>query len=250
MVAALVAPFYDPLRLAEDMIVLDNISRGRVDLVVGGGYVPSEFAMFDVPMNERGRRVGATVATLRSAFTGTPFEYLGRSVHITPAPFRPGGPTILLGGSSESAARRAARIADGFIPSTPHSWEFYRDEVQKLGRPDPGACPIGANQVVAFARDPEEGWAQMAPYFLHEMNAYGLWQAEAGIDSPYRIVADTDELRATGQYRVVTPEVFIEEKRLSPMPFVLLHPLCGGMPIELAWTSLHLFEDEVLPALR
>jgi alkanesulfonate monooxygenase SsuD/methylene tetrahydromethanopterin reductase-like flavin-dependent oxidoreductase (luciferase family) len=206
--------------------------------------------MFDVPMNERGRRVADAVATLRSAFTGNAFEYRGRTVHLTPAPYRPGGPTILLGGSGEAAARRAARIADGFIPSTPHSWEFYRDEVQLLGRSDPGPSPIGPNSVVAFARDPEEGWAQMAPYFLHEMNSYGAWQAEADIDSPYHMVVDTDELRASGQYRVVAPDVFVEEQKLSPMPFVLLHPLCGGMPIELAWTSLRLFEDEVLPALR
>jgi hypothetical protein len=36
----------------------------------------------------------------------------------------------------------------------------------------------------------------------------------------------------------------------SPYPFALLHPLCGGMPIELAWSSLRLFEHEVLPAFR
>ena len=52
MVAALIARFHDPLRLAEDMVVLDNLSRGRVDLVVAGGYVHEEFAMFDVPMGE------------------------------------------------------------------------------------------------------------------------------------------------------------------------------------------------------
>nr|MDT0667891.1 LLM class flavin-dependent oxidoreductase [Micromonospora sp. DSM 115978] len=109
MVAALIAPFYDPLRLAEDMAVLDNLSRGRVDLIVGGGYVHEEFAMFDVPMKERPRRVTETVATLKAAFNGEPFEYRGRTVHVTPAPFRPGGPRILLGGSSEPAARRAAR---------------------------------------------------------------------------------------------------------------------------------------------
>src|SRR5205814_6126548 len=64
MIAALIAPFHDPLRLAEDLVVLDNLSRGRVDLVVAGGYVPEEFAMFDVPMRERGTRVREAVATL------------------------------------------------------------------------------------------------------------------------------------------------------------------------------------------
>jgi len=248
LVAALIAPFHDPLRLAEEMVVLDHLSKGRVDLIVAGGYVHEEFAMFDVPMSERGKRVTETVTTLKAAFTGEPFTYRGRTVHVTPAPFRPGGPTISLGGSSEAAARRAARIADGFMPSVPEVWEFYRSEVRALGRPDPGPSPIGENTVVALAEDPEQGWEQMAPFFLHETNAYGLWQAQDDVASPYRTVRDADELRAGGRYRVITPEQFVEEQKVAPFPFAFLHPLCGGMPIELAWSSLRLFERDVLPA--
>jgi alkanesulfonate monooxygenase SsuD/methylene tetrahydromethanopterin reductase-like flavin-dependent oxidoreductase (luciferase family) len=247
LIAALIAPFHDPLRLAEDMIVLDILSRGRVDLVIAGGYVHEEFAMFGVPMSERGPRVTETVAVLKSAFSGKPFDYRGRTVELTPAPFRPGGPSISLGGSSRPAAERAARIADGFIPSKTEVWTFYRDEVQRLGRPDPGPCPIGENQVVALAEDPETGWEQMSPFFLHETNAYGAWQAQDGVASPYRTVADTDELRTTGQYRVLTPEQLVAELKGPPFPFAFFHPMCGGMPLELAWSSLRLFEDEVLP---
>lgn len=250
IIAALIAPFHDPLRLAEDLIVLDNLSRGRVDLIVAGGYVHEEFAMFDVPMKERGRRVTEAVTVLRAAFSGQPFEYHGRTVHITPAPFRPGGPSIVLGGSSRPAAERAARIADGFIPSIPEVWTFYRDAVQKLGRPDPGPSPIGANQVVALAEDPDKGWEQMAPFFLHETNAYGLWQAQDDVASPFHNVDDVDELRTTGQYRVLAPEQFVEEQKAAPFPYAMFHPLCGGMPIDLAWSSLHLFENEVLPAFK
>ncbi len=248
LIAALIAPFHDPLRLAEDMIVLDILSRGRVDLILAGGYVHEEFALFDVPMRERGKRVTETVRTLKAAFTGEPFEYRGRTVHITPAPFRSGGPSIMLGGSSEPAARRAARIADGFIPSVPEIWDFYRDEVQQLGRPDPGPSPIGGNRVVALAKDPEKGWEKMAPFFLHETNAYGEWQAQDNLAAPFHSIADADALRATGQYRVLTPEQFVAEMKDAPFPFALFHPLCGGMPPELAWSSLHLFEQEVLPA--
>jgi alkanesulfonate monooxygenase SsuD/methylene tetrahydromethanopterin reductase-like flavin-dependent oxidoreductase (luciferase family) len=250
LIAALIAPFHDPLHLAEDMVVLDNLSEGRVDIIVAGGYVREEFAMFDVPMNERGKRVTETVATLKGAFSGQPFDYRGRTVEVTPPPFRPGGPAVLLGGSSEPAARRAARIADGFIPSTPEVWTFYRDEVQELGNPDPGPSPIGRNEVVALAENAEKGWEQMAPFFLHETNAYGAWQAEDDIASPYRTLAGVDELRGTGQYRVLTPEQFVAEQSAAPLPFVNFHPLCGGMPVELAWSSLRLFEQEVLPAFK
>ncbi len=146
MIAALIAPFYEPLRLAEDLIVLDIVSRGRVDLIVGAGYVHEEFDQFGVAMGDRPRLVTEAVRTLKAAFSGEPFEFRGRTVRLTPAPFRPGGPSIILGGSSEAAARRAARIGDGFIPSSPELWEPYRDEVQRLGRPDPGPRPTGTHQ--------------------------------------------------------------------------------------------------------
>ncbi|MEW1648454.1 LLM class flavin-dependent oxidoreductase [Streptomyces sp. NPDC091219] len=248
LVAALIAPFHDPLRLAEELAVLDNISRGRVDVIVAGGYVREEFTMFGVPTKERAQRVTEVVTTLKSAFAGRPFGYRGRTVRVTPAPFRAGGPSVLLGGSSEPAARRAARIADGFVPSVPEVWEHYRDESRKLGRPDPGPSPVGPNRVVALARDPDEGWARMAPFFLHETNAYGEWQAQDDVAAPFRTADGVAELRRGDQYRVLTPERFVAELKAAETPFTQFHPLCGGMPMELAWSSLRLFEREVLPA--
>lgn len=246
-IAALIAPFYEPLRLAEDMLVLDHLSRGRVGLIIAGGYVPEEFAFYGVPMNERGARVTEMVRTLKAAFTGEAFEFRGRTVRVTPGPFTPGGPGIMLGGSSEAAARRAARIADGFVPTAPEIYAFYRDEVQKLGRPDPGPGFISPGTTIALAEDVEAGWTQMAPYFLHETNAYGAW-AQPGVPSPYRVMADVDELRASGLYAVLTPGEFVEMMADEPFPLAFFHPLCGGMPIEVAWSSLRLFECQVLPA--
>lgn len=110
-------------------------------------------------------------------------------MQITPPPFRPDGPAVMLGGSSEAAARRAARIADGFMPSVPVVWEFYRDEVIKLGRTDPGPNPTGKNRIVALAEDADAGWAAMESCFLHENNAYGVWQAQDDVASPYHSVS-------------------------------------------------------------
>lgn len=244
MVNALVAPFHDPLRLAEDAAVVDLISGGRLDLTVAGGYVREEFAMFGVDPSERPARVRETVAALRAAWTGEPFEFRGRTVRVTPRPAQPGGPRIILGGSSEAAARRAARIADGFLPSTPEFWAFYRDECVALGRDDPGEYPGGSTDVVVLAEDPEAAWAALGPYFLHEANAYGAWQAADGVATSYRAHADLDELRATGQYRILTPEAYRGELQAQgPAAFVLVHPMVGGIPPELAWEHLRLFEQ-------
>ena len=203
--------------------------------------------MYDVPMQQRPGRVREVIQTVRAAFTGEPFEYRGRTVHVTPAPFSPAIP-ILLGGSSEGAARRAARIADGFVPTSARVWEFYRDEVQALGRPDPGPDFMGPSPTIVLAEDPEAAWERIGPCFLHECNAYGEWQAQSGIDSPYHTVSGIDELRAAGDYAVLTPDQYVAQLQEAAAPFPFLHPLCGGMPIEVAWSSLRLFEHEVLPA--
>ena len=247
-VAALIAPFHDPLRIAEDYCVLDHITRGRVDLIVAGGYAPSEFEMFGVPIKERPKRVTEAVTTLKAAFSGKPFEYRDRMVHITPEPFRPGGPAVIMGGASEGAARRAARIADGFVPSTHECWQFYRDEMQKLGKGDPGPGAAGAAEVTVLANDVEEGWGAMGQFFLHETNAYGAWKSQAGEDTPYDLFPNIDALRASNRYHVMTPAAYASQLKAAGYPVAQLHPLCGGMPVKLAWESLKLFEQRVLPA--
>jgi alkanesulfonate monooxygenase SsuD/methylene tetrahydromethanopterin reductase-like flavin-dependent oxidoreductase (luciferase family) len=246
-VAALIAPFYEPLRLAEDLLVLDNLTKGRVDLIIASGYVPDEFEMLGVARGERARRLTEVVETIQGAFSGKPFEHRGRSVRLTPEPYG-GGPSITLGGSSEAAARRAARLGIGFVPSVPAVWDYFRDESIAQGRPDPGDCPIAENRIVALAEDTERGWAEMAPFFRHEMDAYGSWQEASGIASPYYKVKDLDDLRASGLYAVLTPDEYVAELKAAPFPFALLHPMCGGIPPELAWSSLRLFEHEVMPA--
>jgi alkanesulfonate monooxygenase SsuD/methylene tetrahydromethanopterin reductase-like flavin-dependent oxidoreductase (luciferase family) len=250
--AALVASFHDPLRLAEDIAVVDLISEGRVDLIITNGYVGDEFTMFGQPIGRRAQRTTELVSVLRQAWTGEPFEYRGRTVTVTPRPHQEGGPKISLGGSTEPAARRAARIGDGFMPSTPEVWKFYRDEVIRLGRPDPGPHPGGSTDFVHLASDPDEGWERIAPHAMHEVNAYGAWMAAAGISDTggYVPAADADALRATGQYRVLTPDQMVAElTEQGPLAFVAFHPLMGGIPPELAWDSLHLFEHDVLPRL-
>jgi alkanesulfonate monooxygenase SsuD/methylene tetrahydromethanopterin reductase-like flavin-dependent oxidoreductase (luciferase family) len=249
MVAAVIVPFYDPLRLAEDLLVLDNLSKGRVNVILAGGYVRDEFDMFGVPLAERGKRVSEAVETLRAAFAGESFEFRGRKVRVTPEPYREGGPSLILGGSSEVAARRAARIADGFIPSVPDVWDAYRDEAVKIGKADPGPNPMPSPRTVALASDPEVGWQAHAPYFLHETNAYGAWLAANDGGGPYQQVADADTLRAGGEYAVLTPEQMIAELKQAAFPFAMFHPMCGGTPPELAWNSLKLFESEVRNAL-
>jgi alkanesulfonate monooxygenase SsuD/methylene tetrahydromethanopterin reductase-like flavin-dependent oxidoreductase (luciferase family) len=247
-IAAVVPGLYHPLRLAEEAAVVDQLSHGRLDLVVTNGYVPREYAMFDDDVSNRVKRVNETVAALRQAFTGHPFEFRGKTVQVTPPSFQQPGPPIWLGGAAEPAARRAARIADGFLPSSPQLWDVYRDELVALGKPDPGPIPQGSIAYLHVTEDPDATWRDVSPCAMHEMNAYGKWAAESGADTGYAEIDDPEALRAMGIYQLLTPAECIESiLAQGPVRLVMFHPLMGGVSPELAWKNLRLFETEVLP---
>lgn len=249
-IAAVLPALYHPLRLAEECAVVDNLSNGRLDLVVTNGYVPSEYEMFDEHISNRVKRVVEAVSVLRQAFTGEPFEFRGRTVRVTPAPVQKPGVPIWLGAASEGAARRAARIADGLLPSYPQLWDVYRDELVKLGKPDPGPIPQGTIAYLHITEDPDATWAKVAPHAMHEMNGYGKWAAEADSATGYSEVTDADALRAMGIYQMLTPDQAVEQIRAAgPGAPVMFHPLMGGLSPELAWENLRLFESKVLPRL-
>ncbi len=155
-----------------------------------------------------------------------------------------------MGGASPAAARRAARLADHFIPSVPGLFEVFRAERQRLGRPDPGPLPPTSGNFLHVAEDPDAAWQRIAPHALHETNAYAAWLGDAEDFSPYQASNDADSLRASGLYPVLTPEETVERLRaLSPSGTVMLHPLMGGMDPALGWESLRLLESRVMPAL-
>lgn len=249
-VAAVIAPLHDPLRLAEDAAVVDLLAGGRLHLVLANGYVPEELAMFDVAPGERAARTEEAVRVLQQASTGEPFEHRGRTVRVTPPPSRPGRPALLLGGSSDAAARRAARLGIGYQPSTEASWPAYRTACVDAGRADPGPYLGGDRTVTILAEDPDAAWEELGPHLLHDATAYGSWAALGQVDSGYRPVTTLDDVRASGQYRILTPDALLEDLAAAgPLGFALFHPLVGGAPPELGWRTLELLEREVLPRL-
>src|SRR5262245_31998273 len=115
MVAALVLPLYDPVRLAEEMVVVDILSHGRVSYVAAVGYRPDEYELYGIDFHRRGKIAEEKLGVLLQAKSGEPFEHEGRRVQITPPPVTPGGPMVLWGGGSVAAARRAGRFGIGFL---------------------------------------------------------------------------------------------------------------------------------------
>ncbi|WP_345259705.1 LLM class flavin-dependent oxidoreductase [Streptomyces hundungensis] len=246
-VSAIIGPLYDPLRLAEDIAVLDLVSGGRLVTVSGIGYRPAEYEQQGVEWGRRGKLQDELLETLLKAWSGEEFTFRGRQVRVTPRPFTEPHPMLLVGGSSRAAANRAARLGLPFFPSAhlPDLESYYNEKLAEYGTEGFCMMPAAASPLLHISEDPDRTWAEYGEHFLHEARMYASWQSK-DIRSAVKSAATTvAELRAEGVYRVLTPEQCASLASDS----LVLHPLCGGMPIDEAWSSLHLFCDRVLPAL-
>ncbi|WBO63607.1 LLM class flavin-dependent oxidoreductase [Streptomyces camelliae] len=246
-VSAVIGPLHDPLRLAEEIAVLDLLSGGRLVTVAGIGYRPEEYALFGVDWKRRGRLQDELLQTLLKAWSGEEFTYRGHRVRLTPRPFTDPHPLLLVGGSSRAAARRAARLGLPFFPSAhlPELEAYYKEKLTEYGTEGWSLMPAAETPLLHIAEDPDRAWTVYGEHFLHEARTYASWQS-GQIRSAVRSAATTvDELREEGVYRILTPEQCVALGADS----LVLHPLAGGMPVAEGWRSLRLFAERVLPVL-
>jgi alkanesulfonate monooxygenase SsuD/methylene tetrahydromethanopterin reductase-like flavin-dependent oxidoreductase (luciferase family) len=223
------------------------VSGGRLSVVAGLGYRDEEFRMAGVERKHRGRLLEEYVEVMRKAWTGEPFEWRGREIRVTPAP--PSPPIVLVGGSTEKAAKRAARLHAGFFPAIgdPALKALYEAECEKLGFTGFVAMPGGPG-FVHVSEDPERDWARIAPHALYDAQTYAAWQTPDQRSQVHVDAVTADDVRRSGVYRVVTPDECVALAQETGR--VLLHPLMGGIPPALAWESLECFASKVLPRLR
>ncbi|MDV8001978.1 LLM class flavin-dependent oxidoreductase [Rhodococcus sp. IEGM 1408] len=254
---ALIAPLYDPVRLAEDISVLDHIAAGRVSYTFGLGYRPLEYALHSKEWKNRGARLGAQLETVLAAWRGDPVgddpsDGSPRG-SATPRPFSDPHPLVFLGGGG-AAARRAGRLGMHYQPQLddPALTELYRAECRAHGH-EPGlvVAPIPGPATVFCAEDPDGFWDRYGHHLLADAEAYRAWQTGTGRSSfVHSDARSIEDLRAEGVYLVATPEELVRRVRGGELGLIANHPLCGGMPIEAGWESLRLLGEEVLPAVR
>ena len=234
MVAAAVLPFYEPVRLAEDMSVLDIISRGRVAYVLGLGHRAEEFDHFGLEMSGRGARADEQLAELLELLRGE----ASRS-NITPAPTS-AGPQLFIGGGSLAAARRAGRFGLGLIAQspTPGLADAYAQACREAGH-EPGFVQIpepGLVTVMFVADDVDEAWDELGRHLLHDaMTAASYRHGQTGVAS-ISTATTVEELRQDPSYRIVTVDEATELVRAGTI--LPLLPLCGGLAPDVAWPYL------------
>jgi probable F420-dependent oxidoreductase len=160
----LILPQRNPLVLAKELATLDQLSGGRVELGIGVGWMKEEFDALGIPWEARGARTDEYVEAMRLLWSGPAVEYHGRFVdfdEVTCCPRPPAGAIpIIVGGDTERAVSRVARLGNGYFPGTTDPSTLaqlignVKSQAEELGR-DPDAIEISA----IFAPPPENAMA-------------------------------------------------------------------------------------------
>ena len=267
-------PFTNPVRLAEDLAVLDNLSNGRMMLGAGMGYVPSEFAAMGIARSERAQRMNETLEILRRSFTEDEFDFDGthfqlRGVRVRPRPAQVGGPPLWIAAMGEPGARRAARFDAHLLPQGDRRavldpWraalaERGRDAAEyrvAIARPfvvndDPAAAAASSNGV-ALANVAAGG---SVPF--ESMRVYERWMNELSATDRMK----TQLIEGNQDGTLIPQDAFIgsaaaciaEALRMNDeygITDIIVPGYTGAQPATTVDANLTRLAEEVLPALR
>lgn len=242
-VNALLITLYDPVRLAEDIAVLDNLSKGRFCFVAGMGYRPEEYAAVGMDWEQRGQLMDRCIEVMLAAWGSDPFEYQGAMINVTPKPHTRPHPLFFVGGMSTAAARRAARFGLPFSPpmEVPEAEAVYAAELTRHGRSGFVYRPESARTVL-LSPDPDDAWRRYGDFFMNEAAEYAAWR-RAGVPRPNETPAGSvAELRALNVVEILTPDQLVAQIAAGRKE-VVMNPLVGGLPLEAGWASLRMLGE-------
>lgn len=205
-------PFRNPVRLAEDLAILDNISNGRMELGAGMGYAAHEFDGFGIPLSRRVSLTEEAIEILRAAWSREPFSFEGkrysyRDLRVTPDPVQDGGPPLWIAATSEAGALRAARYDTHLLPQGPRRavLDPWQQALRDTGR-DPDDKRVGIIRGVFVTDDAEREWTPVAAAERYRRGVY------AGI-----IKASSDHKRAAKQRGPNEPSEPRQPDPLNPL---------------------------------
>ena len=193
-VATISLPFVSPAYLAKQATTVDVLSGGRLDLGLGLGWMPEEFALMGASMARRGARAEEYLAVLRTLWADGVSAHQGEFYTVPagrqdPRPVQKPGPPVLLGGMSRPAMERAGRIAEGWITSSradltkiSEAAGVIRSAASAAGR-DPGAVRIicrGAVRAGDEVKGPDGGRRLLSGSY-EQIREDAAWLAAQGV---------------------------------------------------------------------
>ena len=257
----IVAAFHHPVRLAEDVAMLDVISNGRLVLGIAIGYKPDEFALYGVELEKRGARFEEQLAIMRGLwtqeriqFTGTYYTLEGR---LEPKPVQKPHPPLWIGGWGDITLRRAATLADNWIPGPTADLtrllagkKQFLERRRAAGLAAPTEWPLTRDVIIADTDQRARALAEEHIMVAYRREYAGGWR-HPFIDAS--IATDLDKLMED-RFVIGGPEQCVRRLRRFVEQYGMTHLICRmffpGMPHAHIMRGLELLAREVLPAFR
>jgi probable F420-dependent oxidoreductase len=256
----IVAPFHHPVRLAEDAAMLDVMSGGRLVLGVAIGYKPDEFTLYGAELSKRGARFEEQLAIVKGLWTQAAFEFRGSHYQvegrIEPRPVQVPHPPVWIGGWGDVTLRRAATLADNWIPGpTADLGRLLRGKQQFLenrraaGRTAPLAdWPLTRDVIVADTEREARELAERHIMVSYRKEYAGGWK-HPFIDAS---VATSLDAVMKDRFLIGSPDQVVAALRPFVEQYGATHLICRlffpGMPHRHIMRELELIAREVRPA--
>jgi alkanesulfonate monooxygenase SsuD/methylene tetrahydromethanopterin reductase-like flavin-dependent oxidoreductase (luciferase family) len=259
-----VLPAYEPLRLAEEIAVLDQLTRGRLDVGVGSGVSPYELAYFGIDADRARARYAETLDVITRALTAGRMTHTGTllrdyDVELSVGPVQQPHPPLWYASSNTATAEWAGANdvnfvgrwnGGAFVPAAEAYWQAWRGQADAPAarRPRLGVAAnvyIGATDGAAMAR-----FRQANDLFARQLTK--LWHDHGNhkVDALY----DTDRTIANGNSLVGSAEtvrdLLIERVRQAPVNYFEATLAFGDLTAAEAQANLAAFAETVLPAVR
>jgi alkanesulfonate monooxygenase SsuD/methylene tetrahydromethanopterin reductase-like flavin-dependent oxidoreductase (luciferase family) len=249
-------PIHNPVRVAEDAATLSLLTGGRFDLGIALGYRALEFEAFGRDLKHRPSLMEEGVEIIRRGWSGQPVNLSGKrftvgDLRILPAPEHP--PRLLMGGMSEAAIDRAARLGDGFLSTGGIGHELYVAALERHGTP-PERRAICAGSWAIIAPDPHAEAERLAPHILYQTNQYISWGA-FGPPGSLPLYSDARLAVEQGLYELWDADTAVARlsamieafPQIADIHFWAMFP---GEPVASGQRRIDYIADKVLPRLR
>lgn len=260
-VGVALAPFYDPLMLAEDAAMVDTLSDGRFHLGLAIGYHDPEFEQFDVPKKERVPRLIDCVKVCRRAWQEGSFSYDGHIYEYDNAMVNPKPPQgedidVLLGGLSEPAIRRCVGLGDGYIGGLTSTFEEIQGIAGMLE--DEGAdlsqYPVHILRDGFIGDSREDAWDRFSDGLMYTQGIYAEWFAESSdfndMEEPDDPIAAFKEFSVYGSPDQLVDEIQRYNELLNNNSDFVMRLEYPTMSLEESVEAIGRFGEEVLPRVR